>query len=176
VKESGPRQVLVADADRLTCQALSVGLAGLGLDVRQCTSVREARAQLDDGWPELLVLELRLADGPSLGLLSWVRTACFDVRVVVVTGHSSVASAVRCTRLGTLGYFKKPARAADVLAAARCGVVPCDLPPPQPCSLDQAVWEYINRIANTSGSITRGAELLGIDRRSLRRMLSKHAP
>src|SRR4051794_27973385 len=90
VKESGPRQVLVADADRLTCQALSVGLAGLGLDVRQCTSVREARAQLDDGWPELLVLELRLADGPSLGLLSWVRTACFDVRVVVVTGHSSV--------------------------------------------------------------------------------------
>ncbi|HWO09014.1 MAG TPA: response regulator [Polyangiaceae bacterium] len=169
-------RTLLADAEHSSRQALSDGLARAGSLVRECSTAREARQQIEAGWPELWVTDLRMEDGPSLSLLDRVCTYRPQLQVVVVTDHVSVASAVRCARAGVVGYFRKPADAQAVLAAASCSQPTLDLPPDRPCSLEQAVWEYINRVAATGGSIARGASLLGLERRSLRRMLSKRAP
>ena len=169
-------RTLIADRDELSRHRLRDGLVCRGLDVRTCSSLREVRQQLEAGWPELLIMDLRLGDGPSLPLLDWLHVYSPKLRVLVLTEHSSVASAVRCARAGVIGDLRKPADAQRVLAAASCVQPVMDRPPERPCSLEQAVWEYINRIAETGGSIARGAALLGVDRRSLRRMLSRRAP
>jgi ActR/RegA family two-component response regulator len=43
-------------------------------------------------------------------------------------------------------------------------------------TLDRAVWEYIARTVETAGTLSGGARRLGIDRRSLKRMLKKYPP
>lgn len=44
-------------------------------------------------------------------------------------------------------------------------------------SLDRVEWEHIQRVlAACDGNVSRSARLLGIDRRSLQRKLSKYPP
>ena len=109
--------------------------------------------------------------GRRLGAVAWLHENRLSRRIVVVTDHDSVASAVRCAQLGVDGYYVKrsllfwpPAEYVEVQEHGR------------PMPLARAVWEYVNRAVGEAGSITAAAEQLGLDRRSLRRMLGKYAP
>jgi ActR/RegA family two-component response regulator len=43
-------------------------------------------------------------------------------------------------------------------------------------SLDRTIWEYINQVVVGAGTLSEAARRLGVDRRSLRRMLAKYPP
>jgi two-component system response regulator RegA len=43
-------------------------------------------------------------------------------------------------------------------------------------TLDRAIWEFISQTVESAGTISEASRRLGLDRRSLRRMLSKYAP
>lgn len=134
-----------------------------------------AKGLVSDLEPDLIVTELRLAKGPALPLLQWVKRHQRKTRTVVVTDHGSIATAVRCTRLGVDAYFCKPVSCEQVLALDSAeGRDP--LVSDRPMRLERAIWEYVHRVVDSAGSISRGALLLGVDRRSLRRMVGKYAP
>ena len=88
-----------------------------------------------------------------------------ELRVVVLTGYGSIASAVEAMRLGAHNYVSKPADADDVLAPrARGRAAPpgrtagCAAP-----TLARAEWEHIQRIlADTGGNVSETARRLGI--------------
>lgn len=169
--------VVIADSVHRVSEKLAREFKSIGWLVRFC----DDRAGLIDlivtMKPQVAAVELRLADGQSLSTIEWVKRLYPGVRLVIWTGHSSVATAVKCTRLGVDGYLSKPASADRILKAAY-GVsdVIEDASPLQPNTLDRAVWEYINRAVASVGSISLAARWLGVDRRSLRRMLGKYAP
>jgi two-component system response regulator RegA len=169
--------VLLVDADERWSAATRAGLAARACSVRCCRDIRSAKALTGARPPDLIALELRLADGPSLGFVEWVRASYRDsVRMVVVTSYGSVATAVRCARLGIEGYLVKPVTPDDIIASARGLLVHRPGIESRANSLDRARWEYLNQVFAFAGSIGQAAQLLGIDRRSLRRMLSKYAP
>jgi two-component system response regulator RegA len=124
----------------------------------------------------IVVLELRLSDGPSMKLLKWLRDRSQKTQVVILTSHSSIATAVQCAKLGASGYLAKPARLDQILRVARGEDVTSSPVREFPMRLDRMLWEYLSRSVERAGSITGGAQLLGLDRRSLRRMLSRYAP
>jgi len=142
--------------------------------VYTCEEIPAAKKLVVSLEPELIVTELRLASGPTLPLLEWVKRHHCKTRTVVVTDHGSIATAVRCTRLGVDAYFCKPVSCEQVI-----GPDPADADPlvsETPMRLERAIWEYLHRVVDSAGSISRGALLLGVDRRSLRRMMGKYAP
>jgi ActR/RegA family two-component response regulator len=131
---------------------------------------------IDEITPNLIVSELRLRDGPCLSLLKQVRRDRPSISVVVLTGHDSVVSALECYREGITAYLRRGASVGEILAMAGGSNFVHETREVKPSHFDRLCWEYINRVVSYAGSISGAASLLGLDRRSLRRMLSKYAP
>jgi two-component system response regulator RegA len=168
--------VVLADAADYWVKSAVIELSARGCTVTSCRDVGTAKMLIRARAPDLLVAELRLADGPSLGLIQWIKRSEIGTRVVIATSYGSVATAVKCTRLGVDGYLVKPANVDDILGAAQGDVGCFEEAGAELGSLERARWEYLNQCVEFAGSISRAATLLGLDRRSLRRMLSRYAP
>lgn len=98
-------------------------------------------------------------------------------RFIVLTAYPSVATAVAVIRQGMGDYLPRPA-SSEALHAALIGDEPevvLAAPTKWP-SLDRTIWEYINQVWMSAGSLSEAARRLRVDRRSLRRMLAKHPP
>ena len=102
------------------------------------------------------------------------------MRIVVLTGYGSIATAVDAMRLGATSYLPKPADADEILLAFDRAEAPPDAAPaegPPAPSLARAEWEHLNRVlADCGGNISEAARRLGIHRRSLQRKLQKYPP
>lgn len=168
--------VLICHTSKGYVEQLGREFRARGHLVTEANNGKALRAALASQTPQLLVAELRLADGPTLGQIEQLREACPQTRVVIVTDHGSIASAVRCSQLGVSGYFTERVTASQIEEGQTAiGRAPAPLVV-RPIRLDRAVWEYLNRVVDSTGSIAGAADVLGIDRRSLRRMLNKSAP
>ncbi len=77
-----------------------------GCECRVVGSLAEARKELQEYEPDLVLLDLELGDGPGLALLDADRS--WDAEVVVVTGHATVETAVGALRHGVTDYLTKP--------------------------------------------------------------------
>jgi len=105
-RDPRPR-ALVIDDDRDFRESLELLVEREGFAVRGAGSLAEARAALAEGAPDVVLVDLVLADGDGLEL---VRDEEVQARseVVVITGHASVDSAVEVLRTGALDYLTKP--------------------------------------------------------------------
>jgi two-component system, response regulator RegA len=103
-----------------------------------------------------------------------------DARVIVLTGFGSIGTAMEAGRLGAAEYLTKPVDVDLLLAALRgegnAGAALAAASAAVP-TLESVEWEHIQRVlADCGGNVSRTARLLGIDRRSLQRKLSKYPP
>jgi two-component system response regulator RegA len=110
-----------------------------------------------------------------------VRRHAPGARVAVATVYPSVASAVEAIRIGCDAYLAKPVTASSILCALNSSASGRGLDSVldgggQWPSLDRTIWEYLNQVYVSAGSMSEAARRLGLDRRSLRRMLSKYPP
>ena len=120
---------------------------------------------------------------PTRNLLEVIRDGLkikSDLKIIVLTGYGSIATATDAIRLGALQYLPKPADVDDILNAFSRDpgsvedVEDDDFVPP---SLARAEWEHINRVlADCNYNISAAAKKLGIHRRTLQRKLYKFAP
>lgn len=171
------RKVIVSHPSESYAATLERELIAAGLAVTRCKSAKCLRREVAQEAVDLLITELRMPDGPVLDVIVALRAQRPDVRIVVTTAHDSVATAVRCFRVGVHGYFTGEVPAADILREVSAPSAPsAPSVRASPLRLERAVWEYLNRVVEHAGSITRAAEVLNLDRRSLRRMLGKYAP
>jgi DNA-binding NtrC family response regulator len=70
---------------------------------------REARETLEkEGGIGLVILDLRLPDVKELELFRWIRRQLPALPVVILTGYSSVETAVQALREGAFHYLTKP--------------------------------------------------------------------
>jgi two-component system response regulator RegA len=82
---------------------------------------------------------------------------------------------VNAVKLGVVDYLAKPADADDVTAAL-LGNKKIE-PPENPMSADRVRWEHIQRVYELCGrNVSETARRLKMHRRTLQRILSKHAP
>ena len=97
------------------------------------------------------------------------------MRIVVLTGYASVATAVEAIKLGATHYLAKPVDADEVVAAFGRTRGDAGTPvPSRPLSVDRLEWEHIQRVlAENGGNISATARSLGMHRRTLQRKLSK---
>jgi two-component system, response regulator RegA len=93
---------------------------------------------------------------------------------VIVTSRGAIASAVRAIQKGALNYLVKPVTGEQLLAALDADTT--GMEDAQPMTLDRAVYEYLVQTVDATGSLAGAARNLGLDRRSLRRMLAKNPP
>ena len=171
------RTLLIVDDDAPLCQRLARAMERRGFVVSTADGVAEGIAAATAHPPAFAVVDLRLGDGSGLDVVAALRGARPGARIVVLTGYGNIATAVAAVKAGALDYLPKPADADAVERAllAREGATP--EPPEDPMSADRVRWEHIQRIFELCDrNVSETARRLKMHRRTLQRILSKHAP
>lgn len=177
----GPKpSILLVDDDEILRTRLERAFRDRGYDARSACDLTTAMICAQEEAPEMAVVDLRMPGCSGLELVRDLVALQEGVRVLVLTGYGSIATAVDAVRLGAAGYLAKPADADDILEAfARAEQPPLvashsthDAP-----TLARAEWEHINRVLqDCGGNISEAARRLGLHRRSLQRKLQKYPP
>lgn len=69
--------------------------------------------------PDLILLDICLGETNGLDLVSQLRRACPEVRIVVLTGHHTRDYLMSAVRLGVHGYLQKDQPGSTIVAALR---------------------------------------------------------
>jgi two-component system response regulator RegA len=142
----------------------------------KCASCAAQALLLAGGWrPDYALVDLRISDDSGLALIPELKRKNRDLRIVILTGYASVATAVEAIKLGALHYLAKPVDADAIEAAFRREAGDGSVPlASQPLSLDRLAWEHIHAVlAEHAGNISAAARVLGMHRRTLQRKLGK---
>ena len=168
--------LLLVDDNENHCWALTRAFEKRGYRVKAVHSADAACALLDQWRPEYAVIDLRMPGPTGLTLIPRLKAAFAEVRIVMLTGYASIATAVEAIKLGATQYLVKPADARTVEAAFHDDdgdtAVPTD---DELLPVARLEWEYIQRVlADQGGNISATARALKMHRKTLQRKLNKH--
>jgi two-component system response regulator RegA len=180
--EPSATTILVADDSQLFRERLARAFRDRGFHVLAACDYDEAMRLAQEHPPELAVVDLRMPGRSGLELVRDLIELDARIRVLVLSGFGSIATAVDAIKLGAVNFLPKPADANEILAAfERSDVqIPEEATAAETAeapSLARVEWEHIHRVlADCDGNISEAARRLGIHRRSLQRKLRKRAP
>ncbi|HVH76171.1 MAG TPA: ActR/PrrA/RegA family redox response regulator transcription factor [Stellaceae bacterium] len=171
------RTLLIVDDDAPLCQRLARAMERRGFVVATADSVATGIAAASGNPPAFAVVDLRLGDGRGLDVVSALRAARPGARIVMLTGYGNIATAVAAVKAGAIDYLPKPADADAVERALLAREDGTPEPPEDPMSADRVRWEHIQRVFELCDrNVSETARRLKMHRRTLQRILSKHAP
>jgi len=155
------------------CRAMEVR----GFEVMDAGTVQEGVEMVHKTPPAFAILDMKLEDGTGLTLVQELRKKRPDCRIVMLTGFGNIATAVAAVKAGALDYLPKPADPDQIKAALMQSGDEMPPPPQDPMSADRVRWEHIQRVYEQCGrNVSETARRLRMHRRTLQRILSKHAP
>lgn len=149
----------------LTRRGYSADVAHTAATAQQCGQAKVYRKA---------VVDLKIGRDSGLEVTQILLQAQPDIAVVVLTGYSSIATAVQAIKMGAKHYLCKPADTDELLGAF--GIKPTATPsiPERPPSVDRLAWEHIQKVLQEhDGNISATARSLGMHRRTLQRKLTK---
>jgi len=123
---------------------------------------------------DFAVIELNLSGGSGFDLIRLLRSRSKRIRIVVTTAYASIASAQAALRAGADDLLSKPVSARQVVQALDAVADVCGSPTSCWMELDRARQVYIGETLADCTSIAEAARTLGLDRRSLKRMLTRY--
>jgi two-component system, response regulator RegA len=167
---------LLVDDDMLYLQTLQRSLQKRGLTASIATNVADALQVASTQALDFALIDLRLGNESGLELIDPLRRGQPQIRIVLLTGYASVATAVEAIKRGADNYLLKPTTVDVILRTLAAQST--DAPPPEPqvtmTPLSRLEWEHIHQaLAETNGNVSAAARLLGMHRRSLQRKLAK---
>ncbi|HKH81837.1 MAG TPA: ActR/PrrA/RegA family redox response regulator transcription factor [Methylovirgula sp.] len=171
------KTLLLVDDDRPFLSRLARAMEGRGFIVTAVQSVAEGLAAIAHEPPAFAVIDMRLADGNGLDVISELKAKRPDARAIILTGYGNIVTAVTAVKLGAFDYLAKPADADDIYAALMATRHDKAEVPENPMSADRVRWEHIQRIYELCGrNVSETARRLNMHRRTLQRILAKRAP
>ena len=167
-------RILLVDDDPVFTSVMERGFQRLGFNTLACASAQEALQSCAGFEPSHILLDLNMPGTSGLVALPQLLELAPGARLVVLTGYSSIATAVEATKAGAVDYLCKPASIDEIVAAFEGRKEGAAEIPSEPISVDRLEWEHIQRILHDNdGNISATARALGMHRRTLQRKLQK---
>lgn len=169
------RSLFVVEDDATFARTLKRSFEKRDYDVVVCHDREALAAALETAVPAYAVVDLKLGAGSGLECVKLLSARDSSMRIVVLTGFASIATAVEAIKLGACHYLAKPANTDDIEAAF--GRAEGDVSVPltsRPTSIKNLEWERIHEtLVETGFNISEAARRLGLHRRTLARKLEK---
>ena len=109
-------RILYADDETSIQELMRIELPRLGHDATVCPDGRTALAALDRTSYDCVIVDLDMPGVGGLDVIARVRETAPDTETVIITGKSSLESAVSAVRQGVFDYLTKPCKLADIQA------------------------------------------------------------
>lgn len=102
------KQILVVDDEKNIRLTMAQSLEPLGMPVRTAVSGEEALRVLGEDPFGMVFLDLKLPGMDGLEVLRRIKEMWPQIRVVIITAHGTIQSAVDAMKLGAVDFIQKP--------------------------------------------------------------------
>ncbi|WP_341503296.1 response regulator [Gallaecimonas sp. GXIMD4217] len=168
-------KLLLLEDDAALAATLARVLGRQGYGVTHLASGETLLATAERLRPQVVLLDLKLAEGTSLGLVAPLRALLPEARVLMITGFASIATAVAAIKAGADDYLPKPLDLATLLQKIGGEALEAEPGAERHLSPQRLEWEHIQQVlAENDGNVSATARALGMHRRTLQRKLAKH--
>ncbi|WP_028641095.1 response regulator transcription factor [Novosphingobium acidiphilum] len=172
--DTSPSLVIVED-DPAFARTLRRSFERRGYRVCHVASPEDLAAIMAEQDFDYAVVDLKLGNASGLTCVQMLHAADPGMRIVVLTGFASIATAVEAIKLGASHYLAKPANTDDIEEAfGRDQGDPTVPLEGRKSSIKTVEWEYIHAtLVECDFNISETARRLGMHRRTLARKLEK---
>lgn len=174
-------KILLVDDDHNFTRSLELNFSDLSIETVSAYQSQDLAA-LDFSAITHAIVDLRIQTENGLSFIEYIHQKNPDIKILMLTGFGSIATAVEAIKRGAFQYLTKPV-SFDVIVeelfkenldqeangkSSYQGKMP---------TLAEKEREYIEYVLQKSnGNITQAAKALGLHRQSLQRMLKKYSP
>lgn len=162
--------ILLVDDDTDFCYVMKTALIKRGYEVTVAHNAEDVA--LDTPY-DYAVIDLKMPRSSGLKLIPALAHHQPALKILMLTGYASIATAVEAMKLGAWHYLAKPVHADDIVQALEGENGDTEIEEnPTPATMRE--WEHIQQVlAETDFNISEAARKLGMHRRTLQRKLQK---
>lgn len=102
------RTILIVDDEESICQSLSGILSDEGFKVLTCGSAEDAIKIIVEDLPDLVLLDIWLPGMDGIEALKVIKAENPQIPVIMMSGHGTIETAVKATKLGAFDFIEKP--------------------------------------------------------------------
>ena len=102
------KTILVVDDERSILQSLTGILSDEGFDVVTVESGSEALDKIKEATPDLVLLDIWMPGVDGIETLKKIKEDYQNLQVVMMSGHGSIETAVKATKIGAYDFVEKP--------------------------------------------------------------------
>jgi len=111
-----PARILIVDDERVVCTGCEKILGEAGYQVKSTLSATKALDILKEEPFDIMITDLKMPELSGMELLKIIREMYPEIMVIVITGYSTVETAVEAMKLGAFDYLPKPFTSEEVSA------------------------------------------------------------
>ena len=113
------RRVLIVDDEGPIRRSLGGILSDEGFEVAICASGEEALGVIENDPPDLILLDIWMPGIDGLIVLEKIKTIHPNLPVIMISGHGTLETAIKATRLGAFDFIEKPLDTDKILLSLR---------------------------------------------------------
>ena len=171
------KYLLIVDDDLPFRDRLSKSMEKKGFIVESFSDSKSTIKRISDKNFDYAIVDMRLEDGSGLELIKLIKSKNPNTRSLLLTGYGNIATAVAAIKSGAIDYLPKPAEINQIYEALISSKDTLPPPPENPMTADRVRWEHIQRVfIQCNRNVSETARRLRMHRRTLQRILNKHAP
>jgi len=169
------KALLLVDDDSTFLSVMRRAFERLDFDVQTASDDEQAILLAEKFSFDKAIVDLKLENTSGLSLIPKLKAVSPNINIIVLTGYSSVSTAVEAIKLGARNYLCKPASSDEILKAfdSTAGNENIEIAASPP-SVNRLEWEHIQKVLHElDGNVSATARALGMHRRTLQRKLQK---
>ena len=171
------KKLVIVDDDMPFRERLGRSMEKKGFLVETISSYNDCLKRISDENFDYAVIDMRLEDGSGLELIKKLKELSPNTKSLLLTGYGNIATAVAAIKTGAIDYLPKPAEIDQIYNALTNSDEFLPPPPENPMTADRIRWEHIQRVfILCNRNVSETARRLRMHRRTLQRILNKHAP
>lgn len=102
------KSILVVDDEKNIRLTMRQSLEPLGLPIETATNAEEALKLLKQDRFGMVFLDLKMPGMDGMEVLRWLKENLPKIRVIIITAHGTVDTAVEAMKLGAIDFIQKP--------------------------------------------------------------------
>ena len=170
-------ELIIIDDDLPFRDRLTRSMEKRGFNVEAFSGAKKSIERIFKKNFDYAIVDMRLEDGSGLEIIKLIKQNNPKTKSLLLTGYGNIAIAVAAIKSGAIDYLPKPAEVDQIYQALISSKEMLPPPPENPMTADRVRWEHIQRVfTQCDRNVSETARRLRMHRRTLQRILNKHAP